>query len=264
MYGMAYLAQSIALLSLLFVFKGALSVSMIIALFSISYAVGFLISWAVSGWIFPSMPSVGVLRNSIRIGIPLAMGNLAENLLYVGFRYVLLWFGGASMLGGFSFAVDLAQRTIGVVINVASFALVPRTFKAIAESSYKEFRWLLIRGSVVAAALGVCCAVFVLAMDFLGVSKAFGIEAYSPEFFVIASIAVLVNRLKKLLFDPLLISKGKASLIPVSYAVVGMASLLVAFILVSLKLDVWVLPLYSLSFLFVGFGSYLAVRKLTV
>lgn len=185
-----------------------------------SYAAGGMVSMIVSG--IPSFSSflsrehvTLVLRN----GGWMTGSTFVENGLAVGTRYLILLFGNTEMLGVFSFCFDLAQRSVGFFVNVATFVFVPAAFSAEAKGQHGKFQRILVRGLISAIILAgtsaVAVSIAMVGFQFWGA----GFPQFSILVFFVACITVTLNRSKKLAVDSMAIRNRKGWTVMAGYAV---------------------------------------------
>lgn len=216
----------VALLKLSMVLHQSLNTAL--SAFAASYGIGAVASLALAG--FPKLcaPTWSILRRSLHKGLPLTLSTLAADLFGVGYRYVLIAFGALPLLGVFSFCLDIAQRLVGILINMASFALVPLAFKADADGDGKMFRRILWEGTVLSASTAAIVVTAVLVAHHLHLVPALKRPVFEPIAFVIISAAVVLNRAGKLALNPIAIRAGKSSVIVTGYLVAGPTALALA------------------------------------
>lgn len=220
-YGVAALTNAVLLIALVYFFVAQQpSVSAAVWAFALSNAGGFLVGWLLCEAPLPRLPGRDVLRSILGVGSSFTVSNAAENGLYLGTRYTILWFGSAEFLGIFSFAVDIAQRSVGVAINIASFAIVPLSYKIAAGGDKGAFYTLLKRGMLLSAAASLVTFFVVIGLEFSGVLDWATKGKFSLIAFSLVSVAIIVNRLKKMVLDTVAVNVGAYLTIPVAYAVV--------------------------------------------
>lgn len=219
-YGTASLSQSIIFLVLAWVFiRPDPRPDLALTAFSASYAVATLISLLFSRLPCLRWPNIGVLSSSLRVGGPYTLGIGVENGLYLGMRYLILLLGTPQQLGVFSFCVDIAQRLIGFLINAASFVIIPTAFKSDAKGEGSEFQKTLITGAALALALALISFLSVLVLRQTEWISALNKELFDPMVFGIVSAAVVLNRTKKMVVDPVAMRADKAAAIVIGFAV---------------------------------------------
>lgn len=150
----------------------------------------------------------GVVREVLHTGAWLVVNNITENILTLGTRYVLLGMDQKAALGALSFAIDLAQRTIGFMVNIMSFLFVPRAFLAEHDGGGGSFRQEILRGAVAAVAFG--CAGMLFMAVFIQIPNPLIDRAvlHAPVFFI-AATAVVITRLRKLIVDPFAVRRNR-------------------------------------------------------
>lgn len=196
--------------------------------FALSYALAATASIVLSGVFAPRWPAWAVLFGTLRVGGVYTVSSTAEYGLYLGMRYVFGYFGGAEHLGVFSFCVDIAQRTVGFLVNAASFIVVPAAFKADAERGGSAFRDLLVVGCVQALGLSLLCFAAVFLLRETGLVAALQSALFHPRVFAVVALAVVLNRVKKMILDPFALRMGRASMIAIGYGMSAPITLLIA------------------------------------
>lgn len=197
------------------------------ALFSLSYVPAILFSALVVLRGATLTFAISDLRRISRPGKWLVLSTLAENLLFLGSRYVLLAFGATSILGTFSIALDLAQRSVGFVINATSFLYQPKAFAALAKSGDDAFRAVILRGGLIAVALGALAIGAVAAIASWSSTRSALPAGFEFWAFAVLAGAVIINRLKKLILDPFAMRDGRTRSLMVCTAAgsgIGLAS----------------------------------------
>lgn len=167
-----------------------------------------------------------VAREILRPGAWLVLGTATENLLLLGARYLLILFGSPTLLGQFAFAVDLAQRSIGFVINATGFIYLPKAFSALAASGPAAFRATLLRGSAIATGLGFCGVAFVVVAAIIAEREGALPTEFAPATFALVGGAVVANRLKKLLVEPFALRVHRTRFLVLANLVGGSVGLL--------------------------------------
>jgi len=229
--------------------------------YAASYLAGFLIAWLLTGAPLPGLLSAATIRSIFGLGGSLTISALAESVLLLGFRYVILWFGSAQFLGRFSFAVDLAQRSVGVVVNIVSFAVVPRAYKLNAQGAHQRFYHLLWQAALLAGTGAALMLVLLLILRPLDLLPGINAQTLPLGSFCAASAAFVINRIKKMVMDPFLISVGAPLAIPLGYVIVGIPSLLLAVGLISLGSEQGLLILYPSAYALVALFAWLSLKK---
>lgn len=248
-YGAAALCQGVLLIVLIYGWKSATATpEAAILTYSVSYAAGFLLCWLISGAIVPTFPPIEMVRKIFSLGTSLTLSTLAESLLFLGFRYAIQWLGSPAFLGIFSLALDLAQRSVGVIINIASFAVVPMAYRLDAKGAKASFRRLLLRSAVLAGGSAAAVLAALVMLEATGHLPGIETGKLSATAFCAVSVGIVINRIKKMAIDPLLVSAGMAFLIPFSYLALGVPTLALAILLLYLGHQNLILLLYPLSY----------------
>lgn len=209
-YGASDLLQALSFFAIIWLSVDAASSSdLLVGAFALSYAPAiFLNLVALKDDLRLQQPRLSIAREVIGIGRWLVLGTLAENLLYLGTRYLILWSNGAAALGIFSLSVDMAQRTVGFIVNAASFVYVPRAFAARAQDGDKAFRKVLREGAFVGGGAALSVAALISIASLIPLSKMIVPADFGTSAFLIISLAAIVNRMKKISFDQILISNS--------------------------------------------------------
>lgn len=164
-------------------------------------------------------PNFGMLSNVRDIGFPYLLSTLAENGLLLGFRYVLLGFGTATQLGVFSFCVDLAQRTVGFVVSVAGFLFIPHAFRSLESEGRREFARELILSALLAGTLAIIGLLGMLLVLQNEIVAGKYLESFHAPTFAIVGIAVIINRVKKIIADPVAMMLSRVNALSLCYIV---------------------------------------------
>lgn len=219
-FGAAAITQAVTFILLAWLFvRSDPTPSVALSVFAASYALAAFVSMSLSGVLRLKRPNIALLKSTLQVGAPYTSGTVAEQGLYLGVRYVIRFVGTAEQLGVFSFSVDLAQRLIGFLINAASFSFVPVAFKAEVEGGARAFKRVLTSGAVMSVLLSFLAFVGVLLVRETGLVLSLSGPLFDPVVFGIVSAAVVVNRVKKLLLDPLAMRAKKALAIMTGYAI---------------------------------------------
>lgn len=259
-YAAAAVGQALVLLVLLWLWvRPAPTLAAALVTYAASYAAGALLAFLLAGAPRLRRPPARLLPELLRIGLPFTVSQLAESGLYVGFRYLLLAFGSPAALAVFSLAVDLAQRLVGIIVSVASFAVVPRAYRAAAQEGPAEFRRELRSGALLAGAAAVLVMAGVLLADGLGLAPAG--ELFVPGVFVLVSLALIINRLKKMVLDPFAVQGGCPNSIPAGYLVAAPLALALGFLCARQQLDAGVYLAYLLGYALAGLVTLWLVRQ---
>lgn len=259
-YGTAATAQALAALVMVSLFlRDTPDSSTAVFLYAVGVAIGAFAGWSLVGFPLPNLPERGFMREVLPVGSGLTVSTIAEAVLFVGTRYAIAAFGSPQFLGVFSFALDLAQRSVGVVINIASFAIIPRAYVTSAQGDDRVFRKMLIRGALAAGGLSAIIFAAIMVLEYFGIVAKYLAENFHHAAFVAVSVAVVINRLKKLAVDPVLVSRGIIKAIPRAYILVGPLSLLVMVGCLLLDREGLVLVTYPASYLMVALVTLAAL-----
>lgn len=224
-YGWSAIGQALTYQTLvMFLVSGDVKVQAALVAFSASYVVGAIISFCFVGPLDLRRPRLSYLGRSLVTGHAFVLSNLAENGLFVGIRYIVLILGSHDQLGVFSFCVDLAQRSVGFLMNAASFVFVPRAFSHAALGGIKEFRRGLLAGASVAAVLAAISAAGIVLLFFSGYGAKWLDNSFDPLSFTIVSAAVLTNRTKKVVIDPFALRSNSTLKLTYAYAIGALVS----------------------------------------
>lgn len=153
-------------------------------------------------------------------------GTVTENILFLGARYALLAAGAGRTLGEFSLAVDLAQRTVGFVVNATSFLYQPKAFHEGGKNGADGFHATIRRGVRLAMLLAAGALAFCLGFAAWLPTRALLPQEFVPLTFALVALAVVINRLKKLALDSLALHRRATFLVPVSNLIGSVAGLL--------------------------------------
>lgn len=169
--------------------------------FAISYGFGALVSAILVKPRFAA-PSMELLKGAFALGTVPTLSNLSVSAFALSCRYLMLLFGWASALGVFAFSLDIAQRGVGIFINLATFAIVPQALQKAEGTDARELWRSLARGWIGAVAVSLCGAAAIIA---LGATHLFGPlnrPVYDPLSFAIIALAVIINRSSKMVLNP--------------------------------------------------------------
>lgn len=202
LYALSDLIQAVLFLIFIHVFVSAATpVSQIALLFTASYAVAALLNITVFFRMLAPRLDLAISKEVVHMGGWLVVGNFSETALTLGARYLMLGLGERVVLGHFSLAVDIAQRTIGFMVNAMSFLFVPRAFAAEQDGGGRAFRREILRGGAAAVALGALVTVGLMGSTLLPLHWLDPIRTH-PGVFGLVATAVVVTRLRKLIVDP--------------------------------------------------------------
>ncbi|MGE5567074.1 MAG: lipopolysaccharide biosynthesis protein [Parcubacteria group bacterium] len=202
LYALSDLIQAVLFLVFIHAFVSAATpVSDIALLFTASYVFAALLNIAVFFRMLAPRFDLAISKEVLHMGGWLVVGNFSETALTLGARYLMLGLGERVILGQFSLAVDIAQRTIGFMVNAMSFLFVPRAFAAEQDGDEGAFRREILRGGAAAIALGALVTVGLIGSTLLPLRWLDPIRAH-PLVFALVAAAVVTTRLRKLIVDP--------------------------------------------------------------
>ncbi|WP_454890312.1 hypothetical protein [Sphingopyxis chilensis] len=246
-YGIASMSQSLIYLGLvLWLAPAHRDPLWVLNLFSVSYACAAFVSLYLLRFPRFKRPNFSLLSQSLRIGGGYIGSTIGEQSIYVGMRYIITLFGTSQQLGIFSFAVDLATRTVGFLINAASFIFIPLAFHRDANGSSESFTGTLRNGATISLALSAAAFVAILLVRELGWIPSLNSTLFNPIIFAIISLAIVLNRLKKLLADPYAMRARRPFALVIGYAVAAPPALILGAIA------------YNANSQHFGAGAYLA------
>ncbi|RWQ14450.1 hypothetical protein [Mesorhizobium sp.] len=236
-YGWSAIGQALTYQALvMFLVSGDAKVQAALVAFSVSYFVGAIISFWFVGPLDLRRPRLSYLGRSLVTGHAYVLSNLAENGLFVGLRYIVMILGSHDQLGVFSFCVDLAQRSVGFLMNAASFVFVPRAFSHAAVGGIREFKRGLLTGAAVAAVLAAVSAAGIVLLFFSGYGGKWFDNSFDPLSFTVLSAAVLINRTKKVVIDPFALRSYSTLKLTYAYAIGASVSGLISAVGLALSL----------------------------
>jgi hypothetical protein len=219
-YGTAALVQSLIFVSLAFALvRPIATVERAVLSFGVSYAVAFLLSLFISAPSNPFRSTTRTLGETVRVGANYTAGTAMELGLYLGLRYLVYLQGTPQQLGTFSFCVDIAQRVIGFLVSAVGFQVIPAAFKASTHHATGDFSKILRQGAIIALGLSMASFVGVLLIRRLGLVPALSSDLFAPLAFALISLGVVINRLKKIVVDPIAIQSHQASRIAWGYGI---------------------------------------------
>lgn len=210
---------------------------------------GVIAGWTLSGCPLPGKLPGEMLRSTIGLGSSLTLANVSESVLSLGMRYLVLWFGTPEFLGLFTYALDVAQRSVGVVVNVVAFAVVPKAYQTSANIGRQAMQAYLIRVGTLAFTMAILVVLLVLLLNAVGwLQHWLGMSLPGVIFGGVAT-GVIVNRLKKLVLDPVAINFNSHVSIPMGYTIVApIAAVCIAWLLQA-NHDILVSVIYAASYL---------------
>lgn len=231
-----------------------------VLLYGAGLCIGACVAWGLIGFSVPRWPDRAFMKATVPVGAGLTLSSLAEGFLFLGARAVIALFGAAHFLGVFSFTADLVQRSVGVVINIAGFAILPRAYARSAQGDDGAFRNMLWRGALGAGGLSVFLFAAIMGLSHHGLGAKYLGPGFDQTVFIAVSIAVVVNRVKKLVVDPVLVSRGRVRAIPLAYIVVGPPGLFAMAVALFKGSEPMVLAVYAACFVLVALLSRAALR----
>jgi hypothetical protein len=249
-------AQSLAFLGLAyFVVRPVPTVEQALEAFAISYALGAAISVFLLRPRITS-PSLAGLKAAFSLGGMPALSNLGVNIFALGCRYILLAFGRRDALGIFAFSLDIAQRGVGIFINLATFALVPQALRDSEGADASKLWNLLRRGWAVAVAVSLVGAGGIIAIGATRLLGPLNRPIYDPISFGLICIAVIAARSSKMLLSPvaLRLRRTNVLLTPLFFIAPAALSLLALGLLIGIPYTVE--SVYMLAFTCWAASSY--------
>lgn len=227
-FGLASIIQSLILLSgVLYYVARNPDAETALHVFSVSYLISFLFALALIGNIRLVRPNLALLGDSLSEGGKYTLSAGLEGSLTLSLRYMVLLLGSPQLLGAFSFALDFAQRVIGIFINILSFTVVPTAFKTHGYDR-QQFESNLRRGAAYAATACVLALFATIIGSNFSWIPGIGSALFDPVSFILISLAVIVNRTKKITIDQVALRDGNAGAILRGMMVAMPISLLVA------------------------------------
>lgn len=180
--------------------------------------------WRSVAW---RLPDADFYHGVRAIGVPYVQSTLVENVLGLGTRYLVGWFGSEQQFARYSFCLDLVQRSVGFVVNLTSFVSVPQAFHRIAgeRNGTRSMLISLLPAALMASALATLVVLGVMAAYWAGLFRLLEVAHYAPVSFVLLAVAVYINRLKKLLCDPLAMQLEQVGIVTRAYAVAAVVAL---------------------------------------
>jgi O-antigen/teichoic acid export membrane protein len=211
LYGASDLAQSVGFLSAILILATPQSRPADIAMmFAASHAPAIAVSLFALRKLRPTPPRIEMAREILGVGRWLVLTNLTEQVLFTGARYLVLGAAGPQALGVFSFAVDVAQRTVAFVINAASFIYLPKAFSARVRQGHAAFVRTLREGAIVSSAAAIAAMAFVCVASRLDPAAQLVPQTFDLTIFCLVAAAAVVNRIKKLIVDSLGLATGRS------------------------------------------------------
>lgn len=200
----------------------------IVRVFATSYGIVIPLLWFSCGRPAPRLPTREFARSIWTIGVPYTLSTLFDSLLFVGVRYVLLLGDQRVFLGSFSFCVDIAQRFVGFMVSMAGFMLVPQAYRLAARGNGTSFLLALRRGTAFSLVLASLSTAAVLTIAATGLVPSLSGPPFDAAVFVAVAGAVVINRAKKILLDPLAVHLHRTYLILYGYLIGGPVAIVLA------------------------------------
>jgi O-antigen/teichoic acid export membrane protein len=210
-YGLSATIQATSFYSAAWILAGpaGATVAKGLAAYALSFGLAAAASFALLGFPAPWRARFGLLRVSLRVGRDYTLSTIAENGVALGQRYILMWFAPPAVLATYAFAMDLAQRLAGFLVSAVSFAFVPQAFREAALDRPGAFRATLLRGAAIGAGMAAISVVGVLALRELSPWPDLRATPFDSIAFVLVSLALVANRIKKLVVDPFALRGGR-------------------------------------------------------
>lgn len=261
-YGWSAIGQALSYQAIvMFLVAGDAKVEAALIAFSLSYLVGAVVSFILVGPLDLRRPHFSYLGRSLITGQAFVLSNFAENGLFVGIRYIVLILGSHNQLGVFSFCLDLAQRSVGFLMNAASFVFVPRAFSQAASGGIREFRRGLLAGASVAVILAAILTAGIVILFFSGYAGKWLDNSFDPVSFLIVSGAVLINRTKKVIIDPFALRSNNTLKLTVGYTIGASVSGALAAVGLSWSLAYSAEAAFLTGYLLAALCSFLFLRR---
>lgn len=235
------------------------NIDFLIVVFVVSYGFGGAISWILSGVWSLALLNRSQLKEALDIGGPITLGTLALDAFILGFRYVFIWLGMLHELGVFSFAVDTARRLIGVVINAASFALIPRAYRANSNGDRAEFASILKQGLAISVVASVLMSAIIIFLGETKIMPAFDTALFNIHVQILVIIGVVLNRAGKMVLTPVVVTRGVPIYSFYGYLIAGPVALFIQY--AALKSQMLHLAYFSYA---IGFGLWIFVAFLLI
>lgn len=252
-FGLASWVNALVILAATWVFVArAPTTEAAVWAYSTGNLLGFLCGWVLCGAPLPGPVDRALLRSMLGVGTTFTLSNLAESGLYLGTRYVVLWFGSPEFLGIFSYAVDIAQRSVGVVINVASFAIVPRAYSFSAGGDSRKFLKYLRRGGGGALVVSLLVLAGMYGLQSFGWLAGLSGMGLSFDLFCVVSVAIVINRLKKMVLDPIAVDANAHLGVLLAYIMVAPFSILISIWCAQNFMESYIAYIYLMSYVFVA------------
>lgn len=261
-YGLISGSQSIIFAVLVFAYTSKeTSYDTILLFYALSTAFSFLSSLAFIGLSKVSLPSCSQLKRVLLIGFGLTTGTLAESMFFMGYRYLLLFSGQTVLLGQFSFLVDLAQRTVVVAINIISFAVLPKAYKVANTMDLTKFVKLLRKGALVSLLLSLFIYLSIIVISNFKIFSIFNSEQFSAIYLLVVAMGLGVNRIRKIVIDPIAVQLRTPRFIPLSYLLSGPIFLFLAYLFLLYEIEAGFYISYLSGYIAAGLLTFYWLSK---
>jgi hypothetical protein len=218
-YGAVALTQSAAFATGVSVLVNRDTPSLALWIYAGSCVLGAILAFALLGFPPPQLREASRLKKAFKIGGIYTASTLVEGSFTLGTRYLFLAFGTRDALAVYSFCIDISQRLVGVMINLATFQFVPRAYKRAQEAGEAAFLAVLRQGAGVGAAAALASMLLILGCREFGMLSPKISLLLHPSIFILIALGLSVNRLKKLLVDPVAIHHDRSHFILIGYLV---------------------------------------------
>lgn len=258
-FGIASMTQSLVLVVLAFAMvRPGGSIEEVLELYSVSYVAGTIVSLILRR-ARPSLPSFPLFKASVRAGVSAALSNATSDIFTLGSRYLLVWTGQLQLLAIFSFSVDLAQRTVGFCINIATFAVVPHALNATKGAPVNELWTRLARGWSLSLVAALGSTVAILLVGTTSLIGAFDRPVYDAISFAIVALGVTAHRSAKMVVTPVAIRLRRTRPLVLPYLLISPVALVLVYLGLTLNAPYAVEIGYFLAFAAWGLAVYLLV-----
>lgn len=229
-FGIASTAQSLALISIAVGYVREMgTINSVLNTYIASYVLGSIVALVLTKVRFLT-PSLPLLRTVTASGFEPMLANTAAEMFTLGTRYLLVATGRLDILAVFAFSVDLAQRAVGIIISIVTFAVVPKALKATAAGDPRDLWSHLLRGWFLATAAAAASIGAILFLGATGVIPVFGSSLYNPISFTLVACAVAAARSGKMLLNPVAIRLGKTGNLLTPFLVSSLAALCLVYL----------------------------------
>lgn len=218
-YGAVALAQALTFVSCVFYLVDYDAPELALWIYAGSCVFGTCVGFTLLGFPRPRFREIGRLKPVVKVGGIYTVSTVVEGSFTLGLRYLFLVFGTRETLAIFSFCIDMSQRLVGIMINLATFQYVPRAYKRAEEGGDAAFLAVLRQGAGVGAAAALISMLSILGLREFGLLPSNVSSLLDPPIFVLIALGLAVNRLKKLLVDPVAVRFEKTHFILIGYLV---------------------------------------------